>query len=524
VGELPGFLPGCSAIDAVEGSKPLDSAAPDGDGRLSEGEPQPRLKTINRKQLLLRPVDVERLVPDDHEVRAIWEFTGHLDLTLYYQTIHAVDGKAGCTAFDPRLLLAMWIYAYSKGIGSAREISRLCDYDPAYQWLTGMEPINYHTLADFRVAHKDSLDRLFVEVLGIMSAEGLITLERVMHDGTKVKALAESSSFRREEKIREHLKAAEEQVRHPPDEEASLRAQKARERAAQEKKKRMDKALQELEKIRATKSGEEKKEARASITDPDARTMKQSDGGYAPSYNVQLSTDAAAGVIIGVGVSQRSDAEELMPALARIEENLGKTPQQVVVDGGFTNWENVVALDASGIDFIGSLTDHTRAAGRFEQRGVEEAFRPEHFVYDEQTDTYTCPAGKTLRYQGEDKLIGRVDYRYRPHKGDCASCPHNEKCCPGKTKWRSITRRVDGPAVVSFIEKMKTEEAKEIYKQRAHIAEFPHAWIKEKIGLRQFHLRGLLKVRMEALWACLTYNISQWIRLCWRPRLARAGS
>jgi len=160
---------------------------------------------------------VERLVPDDHEVRAIWEFTGHLDLTAYYQTIHAVEGRAGCTAFDPRLLLSIWIYAYSKGVGSAREISRLCDYDPAYQWLTGMEPVKYHPLADFRVAHKDSLDRLFVEVLGIMSAEGLITLERIMHDGTKVKALAGKDSFRREDRIREHLKAAEEQVRQAPD-------------------------------------------------------------------------------------------------------------------------------------------------------------------------------------------------------------------------------------------------------------------------------------------------------------------
>ena len=115
--KLPGF-------DAVEGSTPLDSVA-SCKGRLPESEPAPRLKSINRKQLLLRPVDVERLVPDDHEVRAIWEFTGHLDLTLYYQAIHAVEGKAGCTAFDPRLLLSIWIYAYSKGVGSAREFSRL---------------------------------------------------------------------------------------------------------------------------------------------------------------------------------------------------------------------------------------------------------------------------------------------------------------------------------------------------------------------------------------------------------------
>lgn len=509
MGDLPGF-------EAVQGNKPLDG--------LPEREPAPRLKPINRKQLLLRPVDVERLVPEDHEVRAIWEFTGHLDLTAYYQTIHAVEGRAGCTAFDPRLLVSIWIYAYSKGINSAREISRLCEYDPAYQWLTGMEPINYHTLADFRSSHKDSLDQLFVQVLGIMSAEGLITLERVMHDGTKVKAPAGNNSFRREEKIREHLKAAEELVGQAPDEEASPRAAKARERAAQEKKERMEHALLELEKIRKTKSPGKKKEVRASMTDPDARIMKQSDGGYAPSYNLQLSTDATAGVIIGVGMSQRpEDVNELMPAIERIEENFGKIPQQVVADGGYTHWENIVAMDAAGIDFIGSLMDRNRVVGQCAQRGVGNAFRPEHFVYDEQNDTYTCPEEKTRRHNGQETLIGRTRHIYRARKKDCGLCPHKGQCCPGKANRRSVVRRVLDPAVVFFVEKMKTEKAKVIYKQRSAIAEFPHAWIKEKLCLRQFHLRGLLKVGMEALWACLTYNIQQWIRLCWRPTLVKAG-
>ena len=506
MGELPGF-------ETVTGGKP---------GGLPESEPLPRLKAINRKQLLLRPIDVEALVPLDHEVRAIWEFTGHLDLTAYYETIHSVEGKAGCTAFDPRLLLSLWIYAYSKGIGSAREISRHCDSDPAYQWLTGMEPVNYHTLADFRSSHRESLDRLFVEVLGIMSAEGLITLERVMQDGTKVKALAGSNSFRREERIREHLKAAEEQVLSPPDEEASLREQKARERAVKEKKERMEHALRELEKIRA-KSSEEKKEARVSMTDPDARIMKEWDGGRVPAYNLQVSTDAAAGIIVGVGVSQRpDDSQELVPAIERMEENLGKIPEHLVADGGYTTWENVVAMDASGIDFIGSLTDRSRTAGRFAQRGVDAAFFPKHFTYDEGSDTYTCPEGKILRGSGQVRRPGRTNHMYRSRRKDCLSCPYRERCCPGKTNMRSIVRRVDDHALVSFTEKMKTEEAKAIYKQRAAIAEFPHAWIKEKIGLRQFHLRGLLKVGMEALWACVTYNIQQWIRLCWRPRLACA--
>ena len=505
--DLPGF-------DTVQGSRP---------NGLPEREPLPRLKPINRNQLLLRPVDMERLVSEDHEVRAIWEFTGHLDLVTYYENIHAVEGRAGSTAFDPRLLVSIWIYAYSKGTGSAREISRLCDYDPAYQWLTGMEPINYHTLADFRSSYKEPLDRLFVQVLGIMSAEGLITLERVMHDGTKIKALAGNNSFRREERIREHLRVAEELVLLTPDEEAGPRAEKARQRAAQEKKERMEHALLELEKIRKTKKRGEKKEARVSTTDPDARIMKQSDGGYAPSYNIQISTDATAGVIIGVGVSQRpEDVNELMPAIERIEENLGEVPLQVVADGGYTHWENIIATDAAHIDFIGSLMDRNRVAGQCTQRGVEDAFRPEHFVHDEQNDTYTCPEGKTLRHNGQEKLTGRTRHIYRARKKDCGLCHHKGHCCPGKANRRSIVRRVPDPAVVSFIEKMKTKEAKKIYKQRSAIAEFPHAWIKEKLALRQFHLRGLLKVGMEALWACLTYNIQQWIRLCWRPKLAKA--
>jgi transposase len=505
--DLPGF-------DTVQGCRP--------DG-LPEREPLPRLKSVNRKQLLLKAIDVETLVPEDHEVRAIWEFTGHLDLTAYYETIHAVEGRAGCTAFDPRLLVSIWIYAYSRGTGSAREISRLCDYDPAYQWLTGMEPVNYHTLADFRSSRKGALDRLFVEVLGIMSAEGLITLERVMQDGTKVKALAGADTLRREERIREHLHAAEEQMRQSLDEEASLRVHRARERAVREKKERMEHALGELEKMKADAG---KKESRVSMTDPDARVMKQSDGGYAPSYNVQLSTDATAGVIIGVAVSQRpDDSQELVPAVERMEETMGKIPRQVVADGGYTNWENVAAMDTAGVDFIGSVTDRTaQVEAWFKRRGVDDAFRAEHFTYDEAADAYTCPLGKTLRRNRRTRRTGHTNHSYRSRRSDCGECPHREKCCPGKAHMRTVVRRVDDPVLASFLTKMKTEEAKNIYKQRGAIAEFPHAWIKEKIGLRQFHLRGLLKVGIEALWACLTYNIQQWVRLCWRPSVAKAGA
>jgi len=279
-----------------------------------------RLKLVNREQMVLRPMDVERLVPEDHEVRAIWEFVGGLDLSRYYEDIEVVEGEAGRSASDPRLLISLWIYAYSKGVSAAREISRLSEYDPAYQWLTGMEPINYHTLSDFRVKHKEALDELFTQVLGLLSVEGLISLERVMHDGTKVRACASADTFRREERIRAHLEVAREQVEQMGDprtaEEVGPRVAKARKRAVREKQQRLEKALTELEKIRACKSSpEEKKKARVSMSDPEARIMKQSDGGYAPSYNVQITTDGKEKVIVGAAVSQcGSDYGELVPA------------------------------------------------------------------------------------------------------------------------------------------------------------------------------------------------------------------
>jgi len=487
-----------------------------------------RLKLVNREQMVLRPMDVERLVPEDHEVRAIWEFVGRLDLSRYYEDIEVVEGEAGRSASDPRLLISLWIYAYSKGVSAAREISRLSEYDPAYQWLTGMEPINYHTLSDFRVNHKEALDELFTEILGLLSAEGLISLERVMHDGVKIKACASADTFRREERIRAHLEAARQQVEHMGDprlaEEVGPRLVKARQRAAREKQQRLEKALEELEEIRVCKSSkEERQEVRVSMTDPEARIMKQSDGGFAPSYNVQVSTDAKEKVIVGVGVSQSgSDYGELVPAVDRVEANVGQEPGQVVVDGGFTSRENILAMSEREVDLIGSMgTGVAQSAGQLNRRGVDPSFYPEAFHYDAVSDIYSCPAGKILRPDGEERRPGRTNYKYRACVTDCQACSFRPKCCPQNgAKGRSVVRGVDSPEVAAFIEKMETDKAKKIYRQRGAVAEFPNAWIKDKIGLRQFRLRGLIKVGMEVLWAVLTYNIKQWIRLCWRLQWA----
>ena len=358
----------------------------------------PRLKAVDRSQLMLRAVDVEQLIEEDHPARAIWAFTGRMDWSGFLASIQAVEGVAGREAWDPRLLASLWIYAYSRGIGSAREVTRRCGYDPGFQWLTGLQEVNYHTLADFRVGYKRELDELFVQALGLLSTEGLITLERVMHDGTKIKACAGADSFRREERIRSHLQAAREQVAAmgDPRAEPSARQRAARQRAQRERTQRLEQALEELAKIREVKAGSEAKaQARVSQTDPEARIMKQGNGGFAPSYNAQISTDAAHGLIVGVGVTPcGSDYGELVPAMERIEQSTGQKPQQVVADGGFTSRENVVALDEKGIEMIGSLQENpAQGTGQLRQRGVTEAFYPEAFAYDAKQDACRCPAG-----------------------------------------------------------------------------------------------------------------------------------
>jgi len=367
------------------------------------------------------------------------------------------------------------------------------------------------------------LDKLFTEVLGLLSAEGLVSLQRVMHDGTKIKACAGGDTFRREEKIRVHLEMARQQVREmgdPQNEELSQRVAKARQRAARERQERLEQAEKELQELRARRStAEARREARVSETDPEARIMKQAGGGYAPAYNVQISTDAAQGIIVGVGLSQSAgDWGQLNAAMDRIQEKLGRLPEQVVVDGGFTSREAILDMECRGVDFIGAIADTTaRAASQFARRGVEAAFRPEAFAYHPDSDTYTCPAGKVLHYERKHRDIGVTDYYYRASAADCRNCEFRKNCCHANTNaGRAVVRAEEAPAVAAFRVKMATDEAKQIYRQRGPVAEFPNAWIKTKIGLRQFRLRGLAKVTMETLWACLTYNIQQWIRLRWR--------
>ena len=481
------------------------------------------LRTINRNQMVFRTVDVERLVEEDHPARRLWEAVGRLDLKPFYETIGSNTSVGGRPTYGPQLLISVWAYAYSRGIGSAREVARRCEYEPAFQWLTGMEGINYHSLSDFRVEKKEELDQLFSHLLGVLSAAGLVTLEQVMVDGTKIKANASGKTFRREKTLQEHLKKAQEQVEalsDPHAEGLNSRQQKAQERARRAKQQRMEMALKEMKKLQEQKRGvEEKEEVRVSMSDPEARRMKQADGGCAPNYNAQICTDGAHGIIVDVEVTQAgNDFQQLLPALDRVEERL-QAPQQMVGDGGYTSRENVEKMAERKVDFVGSLADNASKAN-----GGQGRFPINMFVYDAERNCFVCPSGKQLKYEGKQEKDGQTFYKYKAQKQDCQNCPLKMQCCPKNEKHgRSVVRSEETAAMVAFRAKMATEEAKTQYRRRAEVAEFPNAWIKAKLGLRQFHVRGLVKVKAELLWAGLTFNLQKWIRFLQQQALPVRG-
>ena len=203
---------------------------------------------------------------------------------------------------------------------------------------------------------------------------------------------------------------------------------------------------------------------------------------------------------MGVDITQAgNDCDQLVNALDRVKANTGLTPEQVLVDGGYTMKNtNIEAMAERGIDLNGPVVENNSEAS-FKQRGIQPEFYPDKFRHDETADTLICPADKTLKLRQTRQCEGRIEYTYRASSTDCQQCAFRDQCCP-KAFPRMVLRRQDSPAVAAFKAKMQSDDAKQLYRSRAQIAEFPNAWIKDKLGLRQFRLRGRQKVRAEAVW------------------------
>ena len=313
-----------------------------------------RLRYANRQQVEMRMCALDALIPEEHPVRLVWAYVEKLDLGDLLAKIRAIEGAAGASATDPRILLTLWLYATLRGIGSARELDRRCDPETGelpFQWICGGVTLNYHTLADFRVEHVEVLDHLLTNSIAVLLEQGLVSMERVAQDGMKVRASAGAASFRRRPRLEQFRDEAKAQVKAlkkelKTDPAAGRRRQEAaRRRAALDREKRLRRALDQLPQIEVSK----KDKARVSTTDPEARIMKMGDGGYRPAFNVQLATDTQTQIITGVEVTNSGgDQGKLGPMVEQLEQRYQEKPKEMLVDGGFAKKEDIEEVEQAG--------------------------------------------------------------------------------------------------------------------------------------------------------------------------------
>lgn len=433
----------------------------------------PRVQTAQRNQIELRACDLDALLAPAHAARTVWAFVQSLDLAPLYACIKAVEGRAGRAAIDPAILVGLWLYATIDGVGSARELDRLCERDDAYRWLCGGVGVNYHSLANFRTEHAAWLDAQLTRSVAALLDRGLVQLNRVAQDGMRVRAHAKAASFRRRDRLARLLGEAREQVErlkqelHEDPAASSRRQQAARERAAREREQRLARALvtmDELDKVQTkkktsadkrkaapppddqppggpppaqgAKAAEAEREPRVSTTDSEARVMKMADGGFRPAFNAQLAVDADTQIIAAVElINAGTDMQQMAPMHTQLHERYGRTPTQWLADGGFAKLEHIEALSAAG------------------------------------TEPYVpVPASRNPAIDP-----------HLPKDGDSAAI----------AQWRT---------------RMGTAEAAEIYKARAASVECANAQLRRR-GLHRFNVCGTVKARAILLWHALAHNL-----------------
>jgi transposase len=429
----------------------------------------PRLHSPDRQQLL-SPRILDELLEADHPARAVWSYVEGLDLTPLYDRIRARGHTAGRPAIDPRLLVALWLYATLSGFTSARELADLCLHHDAFRWLAGGVSVNYHTLADFRTDHPAVVEQLLKQSVEVLRQQGRIDLGRIAQDGMRVRASAGAASFHRREILERLLEEAQAELRElrrelaahaahlasaqgvaaedsPAGEPGLSPREAAAIRHAEGRVERVEQALERMPEMEAKIQPGEKKEARVSTTDPQATVMKMADGGFRPAYNVEYGTTCKGQVVVGVDVvTVGSDQGQMPPMLDQIEDRFQRRPKEVLVDGGFANLKDIEDVQSGG---------------------KCQVFAP-----------VAKPRKET------------VD-RHEPKATDSAEV----------ARWRK---------------RMGTNKAKKIYKERAATAECVNAQARNR-GLRQFMVRGLEKVKSVATWFAIAQNMARSFALQPKP-------
>ena len=330
-----------------------------------------RLRRPERRQMAWVAQCLDDLVPPEHSVRRIAAVVEHLDVSGFCQAIKARQGVAGRDATDPKLLVALWLYACVRGLGGARELARQCEENLAFRWLCGGVTVNHRLLSDFRTDHGEALDALFTQVIASLVDKGVVKVSRISQDGMRVRVGAGASSFRGEERLQEllaqaqqHVEELRRQLEGPEGAGLTARQRAARERAAREKQQRLQEAIAQLpevkkrheETVKRAGGGRQGKKAQArkprvSTTDAEARVMKMANGGFNPAANVQLAGDTESRAIVGVEVSNEgSDSAGLSaPMRAQVEQRTGGKVEEHLLDGGYVRYEDIEQAADQGV-------------------------------------------------------------------------------------------------------------------------------------------------------------------------------
>jgi transposase len=404
-----------------------------------------RLREPVRDEVKLRAFDLDSLIDADHPARVIWAYACKVDMSAFEAGVRSREGTAGMPQTSPHLLLALWLYATTDGMGSARALARACEGVSAYRWLCGEVGVNHRILSEFRNDQGGRIEQLLCDHVASLSAAGLIDLDEVAQDGVRIRASAGAASFRRRKSLRSELAKAKvllrRLARQDDDDQGPSSGRKLK--AARERAARVEQALaalSEVEKLRAkrekTNANQTKrqKEPRASTTDPEARIMKMADGGFRPAYNVQFASLPENGVILDVACeSVGSDRGLAEPMAQRLEKAYGQRPKRHLVDGGYQSADDIAAADAAGTQFY-------------------------------------CPPGKTK--SGRDPT--------EPREKDTAPIAN----------WRA---------------RMATQAGQEVYKRRS-VCELVHAKLRNR-GTDRLYVRGRAKVETWMRWFALGANI-----------------
>lgn len=504
---------------------------------------QPVFKPVNQHQQMLLPPDLSDLIPSDHLVRVVNAIIDAIDT----RELYALYPGGGASAYDPKMMLKVVIYAYASGIYSSRKIARATSENIHFMWISGMASLDHMTINRFRSERiRPVFESIFTQVIELLATRGLITLDTYFLDGTKVEAAANKYTFvwkkatenyqaKLRAKVHAHLgeidRINEEEDRlaktlpEPEDitsEDIAEAARRINERLRARPKdkdlKRAKKAFEDdyLPRMKRYENQMDLFQERSSFskTDADATFMRMKEdhmrnGQLKAGYNVQVGTEDQ--FIISYTLHRRAgDTACMIEHLEHLRQTNGMLPGVVVADAGYGSEENYVFLEEHDVRaFVKYNLFHKEQKRSFKT----DPTQPKNWVFNEKKDTWTCSEGRVLTFLKEKTTtsdLGFVSTTRLYCCDDCSGCPHQAKCTKSKDESRNRTIYIN-PSLTRYRNRaerrLTSDEGIILRRRRATDVETVFGDIKNNWGFKRFTLRGIAKVTHEWGLIALGHNM-----------------